>query len=343
MAVVKMINSRKGSKQTKYDLYRIVQYIKKQESEGGLITGINCTAGNAYNDMLLNKRIFNKEKGRMYVHMVQSFPKDLDLNPEMIHEIGIKLIKELSMFDNFQVLMATHTDEDHVHNHFCINSVGLDGKKWQLSKGDLDKIIKKKSLELCEEYQIPIQWKDEGSKEKLGNDDVLHTAKRGEYEKQKQGKSWKYELFLAVKECTKHSHSKDEFIENMKQLGYSTQWDDQHKYITFTTPAGKKCRNNKLYPTERFTKEYLLGQFEKNAERRSEQAVNDHQRQMNKLANMVDKLLTAHRRNRSGSNLDDFLPLNYLHKNLEGQALKEKAIEKANAGYDWENDWNYER
>lgn len=160
MAFVKVINKRKGKKQSKYDLHRIIQYIKKQEAEGGLISGFNCQPESAYQEMLLNKRIFNKENGRMYIHMEQSFPKDQNLSPELVHEIGTRLISELNKFDNFQVLMATHTDKDHVHNHFCINSVGLDGKKWQLSDKELNDVIKMKSLELCEEYNIDIVFKE---------------------------------------------------------------------------------------------------------------------------------------------------------------------------------------
>ena len=39
------------------------------------------------------------------------------------HEIGIKLA---NYFEGFQVLVATHTDREHIHNHLIINSVNFE-------------------------------------------------------------------------------------------------------------------------------------------------------------------------------------------------------------------------
>jgi hypothetical protein len=88
---------------------------------------------------------------------------------------------------------------------------------------------------------------------------------RGEYRTKDKGHSWKYELFLAVSEAKRYAVSREDFIYKMKQLGYQTEWSDNRKYITFTNIDGKKCRNRKLYPPEKFTKEALEQRFELNA------------------------------------------------------------------------------
>jgi len=337
MAIIHFPKRKAKKPQSSSAMKQMIDYAKKHEQENGLVMGFNCNSFSAYQEFLLNKKIHHKTDGRLYIHMIQSFPKD-QITPQQAFELGQRLIHEHPQFANFQVVMGTHTDREHLHNHFCINSVGLDGKKWQLSDLQL-KGIKEKSLDICREAEVPIWWDKSNAifERNEDKDDQLNTVHQGEYEKQKQGKSWKYELFLSIKECTKHSHSQDEFIANMHKLGYEVQWD-HHKYITFTTPQGKKCRNNKLYPTEKFTKEYLLDQFEKNKERRSQATIQAHQQEMNHTIHLVNALL---RRARSDAamNREDFYPLAHIKSKLEGQALIDLAIKKSNSSYDWDNEF----
>ena len=51
----------------------------------------------------------------------------------------------------------------------------------------------------------------------------------------------------------------------MNELGYTVDWEDNKKYITFTNPNGQKCRNRKMYPKYLFTKENLQKQFQDNS------------------------------------------------------------------------------
>lgn len=53
------------------------------------------------------------------------------------------------------------------------------------------------------------------------------------------------------------STCKEDFIKTMNKLGYQVNWTDTRKYITYTTPEGYKCRDNKL-----FEKKYLKGNME---------------------------------------------------------------------------------
>lgn len=336
MAVFKIIKFKHG--QTKTGMRNCIDYTKKMEEENHLVSTINCSSESAYEEFMLIKNMYNKESGRLYIHAEQSFPPEIQ-DMQLVHEIGRRLIEETDIFNGFQVVIGTHTDRDHIHNHFCINSVNAEtGAKWHISKADLED-IKSKSLELCREENIQIWWDKQNDQDQLvlpeDNNEKLHTVKQGEYEKQKQGQSWKYELFLAVKECTKHAFSQDEFISNMEKLGYQVQWD-HHKHITFTTPEGKKCRNNKLYPPERFTKEKLLEQFERNCQRRSERTKKMHQKEMDTFARNARNILTALR---SGKNKEsNYYPLTHMKKRLEGEALKEKIRQKENSSYDWEQE-----
>jgi|LGOV01.1.fsa_nt_gb hypothetical protein len=330
MAIIKLINSK--SQQTNASMKKCINYAKKLEQENGLVTGINCGGDTALEEFKLIKKMYHKEKGRMYIHMEQSFPPDPNITAKQVHQIGLRLINESEVFNGFQIVVGTHTDQEHLHNHFCINSVNReDGKKWHISNQDVNN-IREKSIALCSENNIELWWAKEKSQSL--NEDKLYTTKQGEWEKQKNGSSWKYELFLAVKESTKHAHSQEEFISNMEKLNYGVRWD-YHKYILFTTPGGRKCRNNKLYPVEKFTKENLLKQFDGNAERRSDRTKQQHQKEMEETANAVKNILGILKsQNKQGK--DDYLPLTEHKKSLEGEALKEKMKNKENSSYNWE-------
>lgn len=150
----------------------------------------------------------------------------------------------------------------------------------------------------------------------------------------KKDRSWKYELFLAVKECRKISISKEDFIKNMKDLGYQVCWKETRKNITFTLPSGRKCNNDKLHPPKNFTKEALLEKFEKNKEWQEKQKDFKARQSFEikkDLMYRVVKLLEE------DPKLEQYkgYPLTY----LEGQALKEKMIEQAKGkGLDWEKE-----
>ena len=68
-----------------------------------------------------------------------------------------------------------------------------------------------------------------------------------EYRSAERGESWKMMLIVMIEECMKRARSKKEFIELMRSQGYDVKWTDTRKYITYTTPEGMRCRDNKLH------------------------------------------------------------------------------------------------
>lgn len=314
MAIIDFINRQN---KTLSGLAKALKYIMHPaKTESHLITGIDCDTQNAYQDMVSVKRQFNKEAGgRQFIHFVQSFAPYDRVTPEIAHEIAVKLSEKLK---GFQVVIATHIDKAHIHNHFIINTVNHEtGKKWHQSAEDLQ-ALKDFSDELCHEYGLIIT---EGGKGSYKN--------RGEYRSQKRGQSWKHELYLAASECLRNSMSQEDFITNMRKLGYSVQWVDNRKYVTFTTPEGKKCRNKKL--GEKFSKENMLKALELNkqyADRRVIQA---------RMELLLETISLFMRRNKKNSGKKHY-PLS----SLEGQALKEKAIEMRSRGLDWDKEGDQE-
>ncbi|GKX31394.1 mobilisation protein [Vallitalea longa] len=304
---------------------RAINYIlNPKKTELHLTAGLNCNTTTAYEEFILTKQNYKKETGRQFIHFIQSFSPQDKASPEIIKKIADKLL-EHKIFKVFQVVYAVHTDKAHLHTHFIINTVNTDtGRKWQLSKEQLQE-LKDYSDKLCRQYGLIVVRGKEGN-----------YKNRGEYRSKSKGTSWKYELYLAVEECMKNSTSKEEFISNMEKLGYKVNWDDNRKYITFITPNGKKCRNRKLYPPEKYTKENLLKTFKLN------------KRYQNKklLHNRMELLFSAiYILSKSDNTNNQNYPLTYLrNKELKGDALKERIAElQKGRGLNWEIGTEYER
>lgn len=117
-------------------------------------TGINCEVKDAVKQMQLVKTIYGKENGILAFHAYQSFNEG-EVTPEIAHEIGVKLANEM-WGDRFQIVVSTHLNTQHLHNHFVINSVSFkDGKKYY-SNLENTALLRKTSDEICEEYGLSV-------------------------------------------------------------------------------------------------------------------------------------------------------------------------------------------
>lgn len=75
------------------------------------VSGVNCDAETARQEMILAKNAFDKNDGICAYHAIQSFAPG-EVTPETAHEIGIRLAKEM-WGERYQVLVATHLDHEH--------------------------------------------------------------------------------------------------------------------------------------------------------------------------------------------------------------------------------------
>ena len=117
-------------------------------------TGINCEVKDAVKQMQFVKTIYGKENGILAFHAYQSFNEG-EVTPEIAHEIGVKLANEM-WGDRFQVVVSTHLNTGHLHNHFVINSVSFkDGKKYYSNLTNTA-LLRKTSDEICEEYGLSV-------------------------------------------------------------------------------------------------------------------------------------------------------------------------------------------
>ncbi len=107
-------NKAQGGGATKNALDYIKRKDKTQLGDQQLVTGWNCVAQSAYDEMMTTKQRYGKTDGRMFYQFVQSFSPEEDVTPEEAHAIGLELAQRL--FPDFEVVVATHVDADHLHN-----------------------------------------------------------------------------------------------------------------------------------------------------------------------------------------------------------------------------------
>ena len=215
-----------------------------------LVSGIGCQPETAFDEFLSTKLLHHKEGGVMFYHMVQSFPKGANVDPRTAHEAARQLA---GYFEGYEVLVCTHTDREHIHSHCIINSVNFEtGKKVHMADEQIQE-LRVRNDQICEELGLPKFQRDEQRQSRGMSNAEYYTADRGE--------SWKFELMRVIDECMRCAGNREEFLVLLRSEGYNATWTDGRKNITYTTPDGRKCRDNKLH-IEKYLKENMEAEFE---------------------------------------------------------------------------------
>ena len=256
MAIVHFVNYKRGT-QSRAAMRGVMLYVMQERKtaweDGPLISGINCQPQSVYDDFLNTKLLYHKDGGVMFYHMVQSFPKGAAVDPRQAHEAARRLAE---YFDGCEVLVCTHVDREHIHSHCVINSVNFDtGKKLHMAKEQLQELMRRNDA-ICLEMGLPVF-------------DAPMQQARGmsgaEYHAALKGQSWKLRLMNTIDACMKYAADKDAFVSLMASEGYAVHWESGRKYITYTTPDGMRCRDNKLHE-EKYCKEAVEHEFRIRAE-----------------------------------------------------------------------------
>ena len=269
MATVKVVSS-------KASIGVAINYVTRlDKTRPDLISGQNLNPGFAAQQMQITKKLYGKTGGRTYKHFIQSYHRDEKITPEYAHALAQEFAAKAGLFRGFEVLIATHTDREHIHTHFIVNSVNAEtGRKIHMDASNL-KDLRDLSDDICREHGLTVT---EPGKSFSGEKKPAVTAsKKGTYQvlqKGMQGEADSYvcRIFLAVINAISSSRSKEQFIDLLKQKKIDVTWTAR-KYITFTDlvrqmEGESKCkiRNSKLekYFHTDFSKEALLRQFEMN-------------------------------------------------------------------------------
>ncbi len=262
MAVIQNIPE---SKQTPSALKGLLKYCMRPDKTNlnervQLVSGHNCVPEMALKSFLATQALYKAEQEKhiaegkenvLFYQYVQSFsPKD-KLTPEQAHEIGMQFVREF--FPKHEVVVATHLDNNQLHNHFVINATSfVDGKKLHTNKYTLSD-MRQLNDEICLAHGLSVLKAYDPTKPSMN-------LGQREYRAQEKGESWKFELLLVITDLMKNCGSKDDFIRKLKEKGYDVRWEEHHKTMTYTCPNGMKVRDNKLHDA-RFLKGAMEREF----------------------------------------------------------------------------------
>lgn len=250
MAIVKTISPKI---KTQVHLSEALAYITKDEKAS------DCYYHNCVNDSDIDavaeefqstRIMLRQDKGIIASHICQSFSPDDNITPEIAHEIGKQMIERC--FPDYQVVLATHKDREHIHNHFIINSVNLiDGKKFYENKSTL-RLIRKVSDELCYRHNLSVIEKEDATKYSPLDQATLHAAR--------QGRSWKFNLVKDLDAALDSCKTKSEFVRFFESKNYEIKFTPQN--ITFRKVGNKKgIRADTL--AKQFGRKYSKSSIEK--------------------------------------------------------------------------------
>lgn len=211
----------------------VINYVcNKEKTTDKLISGKDCMPESCEYEFAEVKKAFGKTDGRTYYHMIQSFSPDDRITPEQSHEVGLQMAE---LFEGYQVLVVTHTNKAHIHNHLVINSVNFEnGKKLTISNQELEE-IKNYSNSIC----LQNGW------------DVTEAKTR-----RNRNPKWKQIIIEDALTAMAESYSMDEYISKLKELGIYVSYNPDYKYMTYSDAEGHKCRDAKLFD-ERLLKKNL--------------------------------------------------------------------------------------
>lgn len=199
--------------------------------DGKLVSGVNVlisTSDEIFCDMEATKQRFGKKSGRQGYHMEQSFAPG-EVTPQQAHQIGVELAQQL-YGDDFEVVVTTHVDKAHIHNHFVINSVSLvDGHKYHEPNSEYYDRIRKMSDQLCEKYKLSVV-KDPKDRRYRSYPEQHHAENPSH-------PTIHNIIYSDIDKAIELSSSLSEFYQVLQKMGYQVKLDGKYPAIA---PEGRR-------------------------------------------------------------------------------------------------------
>ena len=194
------------------DLYQALQYTEQDSKtdEKKYVSGVNCSAAFAYEEMTAIKRKYGERGKVIAYHGYQSFKAD-ELTPEQCHAIGIETAKRMWGKD-YQVLVTTHLNTDNLHNHFVVNCVSFrDGRKFRNHISQHFE-LREISDAVCKEHGLSV----------LKNAPFYGGQSKGAHWREQKGQpTHRQQLKQDVEYCLKYSKDWEQFYQQMQAKGYT--------------------------------------------------------------------------------------------------------------------------
>ena len=187
-----------------------------------------CTLETAFADMRQTKERWHKSGGVQGYHLVQSFAAG-EVSPELAHQIAKELADRV-LGGQYEYVIGTHLNTDHIHSHIVWNSVScVDGKKYRSNYKSYVTEIRAVSDELCRKYKLSI----------IDTENSNHVAKPyAEWLAEKNNQpTWRTAIRQDVDEAIQQSLTWRQFLSAMERKGYEVRTGRKYPVLR---PPGKE-------------------------------------------------------------------------------------------------------
>lgn len=227
MAIIKMA----PAAQTVAAIIRYVARLDKTDSL--LMDGHNVTPvpDLAVQEMMACKDYYGSTTGKQYHHVVISYHRDEHITPEQAARNALELAKGTTKWQQHQILLATHTDRDHIHTHLIINSTNMaTGRKLRWLRRDLAE-LKDRCVAMCLQQGLHVPVKGltfEGTERTSIVADNPRT-----YHQLRTDAGYVHDIMEAIKDVRKTAANREDYIAQLADKGIGVTWTDTRKHITY--------------------------------------------------------------------------------------------------------------
>ena len=184
-------------------------------------------------------------------HIIQSFSPDDNLTPEQVHEIGRQTMLELTG-GNYEFVIATHTDKDHLHNHIILNTTNTSTlKKFRWEKKTL-----KNLRAISDKYAA-----------RYGAKIIEPTMKNSytKYSAWRRQNNYRFEIKERLDFLLKHSLSLEDFKHKAAALDLQIDFSGKFvKYKLLDQPQQRNVRDDTLSKKGLYSLEKIKERISKN-------------------------------------------------------------------------------
>ncbi|MDL2237608.1 relaxase/mobilization nuclease domain-containing protein [Christensenellaceae bacterium OttesenSCG-928-K19] len=209
------------------DIDNLLEYVADERKvwHDKYVSGINCNPKTAAEKMAATKKLAGKEDGRLGYHIIQSFLPG-EVTPELAHKISLEYTKR--WLSDFEAVIGTHLDREHIHSHIVVNSVScITGNKFHMTDDEFYKYIFEINNEICKKYGLSVIDYVPGSRMPYAEYLKRHRSGR---------RSFKQMIVNDIETCIAKSESLGEFYIQLENMGYEV--DTFGKYPKIKPPEG---------------------------------------------------------------------------------------------------------
>jgi hypothetical protein len=267
MAIVKMA----PAAQTVAAIVRYVTRVDKTDSL--LMDGLNVTPvpDLAVQEMMACKDYYGSTTGKQYHHVIISYHRDEHITPEQAARNALELAKGTPKWQQHQILLATHTDVDHIHTHLIINSTNMaTGHKLRWLRRDLAN-LKDRCVAMClqQGLHVPIKGLTFEGTERTS---IVANNPRT-YHQLRTDAGYVHDIMEAIQDVRKTAANREDYIAQLADKGIKVNWTDTRRHITYIDLArqaagSKTCKVKDIKLTKYYnidvSKDALEADFARN-------------------------------------------------------------------------------